>query len=193
MVVFVTKEAKEANWYDSKCRNSGEPLEGLESAFRHIVSEASASAVDIESSQDEAANWHLFDAILQTIQEGDEIYFDITHSFRSIPFVALIVLNYARFVKKATIGKMVYGIFEQLGPPQEVDKLAPEERLVLLIDVTNMVTLLDWTNGVDSFMRSGDTSLIQQLTKRRAEQILSATKGNDEEAKEMRRLSETVT
>lgn len=192
VVVFVTEEAKDINWHDSKSQYTGESLEGLAFAFRRIAPEAKVTTVDIASSQDEAANWHLFDAILQVIQEGDEIYFDITHSFRSIPLVALIVLNYARLIKKATIGKVVYGFFEQLGSPQEVDKLAPEERLAPLVDVTNMVTLLDWTNGVASFMRSGDTSFIQQLTEKQAADILSATRGKDEEAREMRNLSKRL-
>lgn len=138
--------------------------------------------MEIESSQDEAVRWRLFDAVLQEIHEGDEIYFDITHSFRSIPFIVLIVLNYARLVKNATIGKIVYGIFEQLVSPQEVEKMPPEQRLVPIVDVTNMVTLLDWMNGVDSFLRAGDTSLILQLTMNQASPILEETKGRDEEA-----------
>src|SRR4051812_9228028 len=100
IIVFTTKEAKAQNWEDHKSR-SGEQLEGLESAFARITPAANVQLVEISSSQDEAANWSLFDAILAQIKEGDEIYFDMTHSFRSIPLVSLIVLNYARLVKKA--------------------------------------------------------------------------------------------
>ncbi|WP_232509509.1 TIGR02221 family CRISPR-associated protein [Parageobacillus thermoglucosidasius] len=120
----------------------------------------------MESGQDESANWKLFDSIIAEIGEGDTIYFDITHSFRSIPFVALIVLNYARLVKKATIGTLAYGWFEKLGRPNEVKQLSPEQRLVPIVDLTNMAELLDWTNGVDQFLRTGDASLIKELTER---------------------------
>lgn len=103
VVVFATKEARERNGQD---RLKGEErLEGLTTAFQRIAPEANVKLVEMESRQDEQANWRLFDCILNEIREGDTIYFDITHSFRSIPFVALIVLNYARFVKKRTLAR----------------------------------------------------------------------------------------
>lgn len=98
VIIFATKEAKESNWND-KIRD-GQQVEGIKTAFQRIAPEATVKLVEIESGQDESANWKLFDSIIAEIGEGDTIYFDITHSFRSIPFVALIVLNYARLVKK---------------------------------------------------------------------------------------------
>ncbi|WNS77431.1 TIGR02221 family CRISPR-associated protein [Bacillus sp. DTU_2020_1000418_1_SI_GHA_SEK_038] len=153
IIVFATKEAKAQNWAEH-LNKKGEWLEGLEKAFARITPGAKVKLVDISSSQDEEANWNLFDIILSQIKEGDEIYFDMTHSFRSIPLVSLIVLNYARLVKKAKINKLMYGLFDRNQP----EKLAP------IIDVTSMLTLLDWTNGVDQFIRTGDASLIKQFT-----------------------------
>ncbi|AEH48000.1 TIGR02221 family CRISPR-associated protein [Parageobacillus thermoglucosidasius] len=164
VIIFATKEAKESNWND-KIRE-GQQVKGIQTAFQQIAPEATVKLVEIESGQDESANWKLFDSIIAEIGEGDTIYFDITHSFRSIPFVALIVLNYARLVKKATIGALAYGWFEKLGRPNEVKQLSPEQRLVPIVDLTNMAQLLDWTNGVDQFLRTGDASLIKELTAR---------------------------
>ncbi|MGG3739064.1 TIGR02221 family CRISPR-associated protein [Aeribacillus pallidus] len=187
VVIFVTKEAKEENWHD-KVKRKGEKLEGLETAFHRIAPEANVKLVEIESSQDEAANWQLFDAILQEIEEGDQIYFDITHSFRSIPFVALIVLNYARLVKKASIGKIMYGLFEQLGNLWEVDNIPPEKRLAPIVDVTNMAKLLDWTNGVDQFIRTGDASMIKQLTNTEVGKVFRDRSSKPEERRQMAEL-----
>lgn len=187
IVIFATKEAKGKNWRDS-VNSKGEWLEGLETAFHRIAPEANVRLVEIESSQDEAANWQLFDIILQEIREGDEIYFDITHSFRSIPFVALIVLNYARLVKKASIGKILYGLFEQLGNPREVDHIPPEKRIAPIVDVTNMATLLDWTNGIDQFIRTGDASMIKQLTGTEVGKVFRDQSSKPEEKRQMAEL-----
>lgn len=153
VIVFATKEARERNGED-RLRGE-EQLEGLMTAFRRIAPEANVKMVDIDNGQDERTNWRLFDRIMSEIGEGDTIYFDITHSFRSIPFVALIVLNYARLVKKAEIGAIVYGWFEVLGRPMDVKQMPPEERLAPIVNLTSMASLLDWTNGVDQFLRTG--------------------------------------
>jgi CRISPR-associated Csx2 family protein len=187
IVIFATKEAKRKNWHDSMNRN-GEWLEGLETAFHRIAPEANVRLVEIESSQDEEANWQLFDAMLQEIKEGDQIFFDITHSFRSIPFVALIVLNYARLVKKASIGKIMYGLFEQMGNPREVDNIPPEKRIAPIVDMTNMATLLDWTNGVDQFIRTGDASKIKQLTSEEVGKVFRDQSSKLEERQQMAEL-----
>lgn len=154
MVIFTTREAKEQNWEDHFDARKNERLEGLKNALSRITPDAKVKLVDISSEQDEAANWALFDAILAQIEEGDEIYFDITHSLRSIPVIALIALNYATLIKKAEIKKLMYGWFD----PQQPEKIAP------IIDMSKMLTLLKWTNGVDQFIRTGDASVICELT-----------------------------
>ncbi len=170
--VFVTKEARKKNWDDSISNRSKEPLEGLRSTFERIAPLAKIELVEISGSQDNEANWQIFDSILAQIEDSDEIYFDMTHSFRSIPLVALIVLNYARMIKRAKIGRLMYGNFEALGPVYKIDEIPPEERIAPIVDVTNMVSLLDWTNGVDQFMRSGNASLINELTETETGPIL---------------------
>lgn len=160
IILFTTERAKETNWEDGMDRN-GQPKEGLRSALNRMVPEAKVKLVHISSSQDEEANWQLFNKILGEIQEGDEIYFDMTHSFRSIPIIAFIVLNYVRFVKNAKIKKLVYGLFDPANPK------GPSP----LVDMTNMLALLDWTNGVDQFIRTGDASLIKEITNKEVGKI----------------------
>ncbi|MBB5149080.1 TIGR02221 family CRISPR-associated protein [Ureibacillus thermosphaericus] len=178
LVVFATKEAKSQNWQDHE--NEKGFFEGLENALQRITPEANVKLVEISSSQDEEANWNLFDTILSEIQEGDEIYFDITHSFRSIPFVALIVLNYARLIKKATIRKIVYGLFD----PKQPDIPA------LIVDVTNMATLLDWTIGVDQFLKTGDATAIKELTNRETGTVFKNRTTSNEEKQKVKALNQ---
>ncbi|MEK4381195.1 TIGR02221 family CRISPR-associated protein [Aeribacillus sp. FSL K6-2848] len=189
VVIFSTKEAEKNNWID-RVNEENQLVEGLKTTFHRIDPKANIKLVVIDSSQDERANWQLFDAILNEIQEGDCIYFDITHSFRTIPFVSLIVLNYARLVKKASIGKIMYGFFEKLGNPRKVDNIPVEKRLVPIIDVTNMAALLDWTNGVDQFIRTGDATVIQQFTSNEVKKIYTDPDPTIEERKQVSELRE---
>ncbi|OCS91125.1 TIGR02221 family CRISPR-associated protein [Caryophanon latum] len=142
VIVFTTDDAYEKNWLDGE-------EEGLASTFQRLAPEATLQMVRIDNPEGEAENWKLFDAILNEIQEGDHIYFDMTHSFRAIPIVSLIVMNYARFIKKATLEKLVYGQFN--GDTGTI------------LDMTNMLELLSWTNGVDQFIRTGDATQIGEL------------------------------
>lgn len=179
IIVFATKEAEAQNWEDHVSRD-GELLEGMKNAFKRIAPEANVQLVNISSIQDEEANWSLFDAILAQIKEGDEIYFDMTHGFRSIPIVALIVLNYARLIKKAKIKRLMYGLFDPKHP----------EKLASIVDVTNMVALLDWTNGVDQFIRTGDASLLKQLTNIEAGNVFRDPSVSKEDKKNTKPLKE---
>ncbi|WP_025948882.1 TIGR02221 family CRISPR-associated protein [Geobacillus thermocatenulatus] len=193
VVVFATKEARDRNGQDRK--KGDKLLEGIDTAFRRIAPEANVKIVEIESGQDEQSNWRLFDRIMGEIEEGDTIYFDITHSFRSIPFVALIVLNYARLVKQADIGAIVYGWFEVLGRPVDVEQMPAEQRVAPIVDLTSMARLLDWTNGVDQFLRTGDASIIQTLTAKENSAVFrnpSSTQTMRNEVKELNQLTKRL-
>lgn len=169
VVIFLTPLAKEKNWQDSFEKKQEDDsfvrLEGLENAFRRIAPEANVRLVDISEEQDENNLWELFDRVLNEIGEGDEIIFDMTHGFRSLPIMALAILNYSRLLKKAAFRQIVYGAFEVLGPAFKVKELPVSQRIAPLIDLTPMVKLMDWTMGIDHFFRSGDASLIQELTR----------------------------
>lgn len=179
VVIFVTSKAKKTNWEDGIGEN-GEHIEGLRSTLARKLPQMKVKLVEISDSQNEVANWELFDKILEEIQDGDEIYFDITHSYRSIPIVALIVLNYARLVKNAKIKKLVYGLYDK----NQVIKEFP------IVDMTNMLSLLDWTNGVDQFIRTGDASLINEITNKEVKQLQESEKVSDEDQEDIKTLNQ---
>lgn len=165
--VFVTKESKKNNWENSLSYDNEAPLLGLKETFQAMSPKPKAKITEIEisSSQSETQNWELFEKILSVIEEGDEIYFDITNSFRSFPIMAVIIINYAKFLKKATLGRLLYGCFEELLSKGNVREMQPEERIAPINDISSMIGLFEWTNGVDSFIRTGDASIIRNLTK----------------------------
>lgn len=179
VVIFLTNKAKMTNWEDSIGEN-GEQIEGLRSTLAQKLPKIKVKVVEISDSQNEVANWQLFDKILEEIQDGDEIYFDITHSFRSIPVVALIVLNYARLVKNAKIEKIVYGLYDK----NQANKEFP------IVDMTNMLSLLDWTNGVDQFIRTGDASLINEITNKEVKLLQESKEVSEEDHEDIETLNQ---
>lgn len=163
--IFLTEEAKNANFYDSISRFSKKRLVGLQNIWKEKFGNEQVELipVDISSSQLEEDQWELFEKIYEIIDENDELYFDITHSFRSNPVIALIIANFAKTIKNARLKRMFYGNFEALGPAPEVSKIPVEERFAPIVDITSMLELLDWTIGIDSFLRTGNPVLIHQL------------------------------
>lgn len=151
VIIFCTKEAEEANW------------SGLQETFNEIAPQAKVKNVPIPSEQDEDATWTLFEKIMDEIQYGDRIFFDVTHSFRTNPIVSLIVLNYAKVVKGAKFGGLMYGWIEKLGRIPEIEKINVEERIAPIVDLTGMTNLLTWTNGADQFIRTGNASVLLEI------------------------------
>jgi CRISPR-associated Csx2 family protein len=82
--VLLTEKARERHWNDLSQRLQG---------HTQIVE------VDIPDGKSEAELWEIFEAISEAVQEGDEIAFDITHGFRSLPVIALLTIAYLKQVK----------------------------------------------------------------------------------------------
>ena len=53
-----------------------------------------------------------FSLTSDVIDEGEEIYFDITHGLRNIPMLVMAILEYAKVTKGILIGGIYYGAFE---------------------------------------------------------------------------------
>lgn len=173
--LFVTKEAKESNYFESRTRE-GEYKEGLKRVWEKYFPEYvdKLVPVDITSGQSEADQWELFETIFSVIDEEDELYFDITHSFRSIPFITLLITNFAKVIKNASIKRLFYGNFEELFHLDDFQSIPVEQRKAPIVDITSMVNLLDWSISVESFIRTGNPRQIDAL----AEDKIKESRGN---------------
>lgn len=154
IVIFITDEAWEVNWL--KNNNEKYDLPGLRDVLEKYKDKYIITPVRIPSGKSEQELWEIFDKVFDEIESGDEIIFDITHSFRSLPMVAIIILNYAKFIKQCDIEGIYYGAVEALCPPRELGKMKIEERYCPIFDLTSFVELLDWTVGIDKFISTGD-------------------------------------
>lgn len=137
------------------------------------------SRADEGPGHDEERLWALFDRIGQEFAPGDEVHFDVTHGFRSLPIMALLALTFFSRVRGFTLGGIYYGAFESLlnrdlasdgsahfKSPFELDlwcrdsiKDGPVVRApnttAPVFDLTAMFALTAWTDGVSEWQRTG--------------------------------------
>jgi CRISPR-associated DxTHG motif protein len=134
--VLLTEKARAGQWQDLHQKLQG---------HTHTVE------IDIPDGKSEAELWEIFEAISEVVQEGDEIAFDITHGFRSLPMIALLTIAYLKQVKGVKVQHVVYGVYERDNP------MAP------ILDLTPFADLLDWLAAAKMFITTGDSSELGQL------------------------------
>lgn len=98
--------------------------------------------------------WWMFQQIDNCLEPGDRVIFDITHSFRSVPILALIAVSYLRVVRQVTIEGLLYGAFEAKNP---------ENNETPTFDLLPIVSLLDWTTATDQFIKTGNGESLASL------------------------------
>lgn len=98
--------------------------------------------------------WRLFEMLTNCLQEGDRVIFDITHSFRSLPVLALIAISYLRVVRSVKIEGLIYGAFEAKNK---------ETNETPTFDLMPMVSLLEWTTATDQFIKTGNGQALASL------------------------------
>ncbi len=155
--IFLTEDAWRKNWDDENALKEKLEAKGYTNLITPVViSEAG------ESSQ----IWDIFEIITAGskenkidgieigkyagLEENDNIYLDITHSFRSIPMLGLVALQYAKVLKNIKIKGIFYGTEPQKGEAE-------------IIDLTSLAELMDWTNAVNSFSKYGQAGELKEI------------------------------
>lgn len=119
--------------------------------------------VSIPEGADERELWKIFNIVVDKIQDNDRVLFDITHGFRSLPFLTFLALAYVRNVKSGVeIKRVIYGAYEAV----ERSNLKKP-----VFDLTPFVSLLDWLGAVTMFQRTGDTRPIAELLSNTQKQL----------------------
>ena len=102
-------------------------------------------------------NFKIFMDLQKKIQEGDEIYLDITHSFRSIPLFMYLMIDFIQTLRKKDhirVSGIYYGMFEAK------DKTTG---YVPVVDLSPLFELTQWTKGIYEFTNYGNVDLLVQL------------------------------
>lgn len=112
-------------------------------------------------------NFEIFSNAFTDLQDGDNVFLDITHSFRSLPLFATTAISFIQDVatKKIALKGIYYGMLEATN---EFDGKTP------IIDLSYIIKLQDWIKGAYSFSAFGKGEKISELM--RAEDKMNADK-----------------
>lgn len=161
--IFLTPTARTANWqaepiniYDS---HKVKDYAGLEPTLSQMGLPFPVEPVEISEEGDEEAIWSVFRSIYDQIREGDRLYIDITHSFRYLPMLLLVLTNYAKELKGAEVVSITYGNWEV------------KTEIKPIVDLGALIELQDWTVAAGEFLRNGRASGLADLTSKRVSSI----------------------
>ncbi len=149
-IILLTGQARRSNWHIpdgtryNKALAMDEEYYGLKDDIKSLSLSLQVRDVDIPDGGYEEDIWSIFSIIYNSLQNGDEVYFDITHGYRYIPMLMIVFENYAKFMKNITIRSITYGNYEN-----ETDGVAP------IVNLTPLAALQKWTFSAASFKEHG--------------------------------------
>ncbi len=189
ILIFTTNSALNKNWIDNGHLN---PSQGLEKRLELLNISPEIKNIMIPEGHSEEEIWEIFENVFNELENGDEIIFDITHAFRSIPMLAIVILNYSKILKNVSLSGIYYGAMEALGSFSEVKDMKPEKRLVPVFELTAFDSLLDWSSAIERFTKSGDASKIKELASSSLSPLLKEAKGKDKDLTTLNHLAKSI-
>lgn len=187
--IVLTEKAKESNWevprgkrYNPKDAKEVDYI-GLKSVFEQMQLPTPIKTIDIPDGNNEKELWGIFDKIYTVLESGDELYFDLTHGFRYLPMMVLVLGNYAKFLKHTEVKSITYGNYESR------DK---ETNIAPIINITPLAALQDWTNAAADYLEHGDATKLKICADKPLITIARETKGQDQDATTLIKLSKQL-
>ena len=110
----------------------------------------------------EAEIWKIFGCINDNVQENDEVYFDFTSGFRSLPMLGIVLLTYLKNSKNIAIGEIYYGAFEKMGTSRDVKKMPVNERNAPVLRLKSFSDIMDFSNAANVFVKFGNGRLLYE-------------------------------
>lgn len=133
IVVFLTSKASQhPNWQ----------------LFQEKMSHRNLIAAPIPDGNTEEELWNIFNEVVNRVNEGEHVALDITHAFRSLPMLLLVVGSFLQATRQVQIEHIFYGQYVkgQCETP--------------VLDLVLLLHLIDWTSAVRRFKETGDARWI---------------------------------
>lgn len=185
-IVFCTKKSIEENLICIERKNfQGEmiPYKGLQIEVEERGNEIKSEFIfkkninigeeekDIPIGSNSEDMWSILQMIFEEIENGDEIVFDVTHGFRCLPLLALVVLNYAKYVQNIKIRGIYYGAFEAKSPELDdtghkvINEYGNQIFNSPAFDISGFNLMIDWIIAMEKYLSSGESNKLKQLVK----------------------------
>ncbi len=193
LIIFTTDESHAKNWVDGgHSDEDGQPHDGLGTRLRMLELQPPVEELRVPSGKNEEEILDIFEQMYNVLQPGDILYMDMTHAFRSLPLLALAVINYAKTMKGIRVGTIGYGAMEALGSFNRIKGMDIKERNVPVFDLLPFDQILEWSGAIDRFLSSGDAKGVAKLAHQEITPVLARTQGRDQEAAAVRRLAQCL-
>lgn len=157
--IFLTDRARKTNWVvDGNSRQTRDgctvSYKGLKDELEGLGLAASVHDVSIPDGSCDEEIWKVFSRIYGELHDGDEVYLDITHAFRYLPMLVMVLLNYAKFLKHINVMGILYGNWENGDKKQGT---AP------MMDLLPISDLQDWTSAADQYISAGSSKKLSGI------------------------------
>jgi len=113
----------------------------------------------VKDGENEDELWSMFEKfleILESIDDNDEVYFDITHLFRSVSVMSFIIAEFGKTYKNFTIGGFFYGMLK-INEPSKI------------IDVRIFFELLEWAKAIEEIEKFASFNRFVMLSEEKIE------------------------
>jgi len=107
----------------------------------------------VNDGENEDELWTIFNKfieILENIQDGDEVYFEITHLFRSLSVMSFVMSEFGKTYKQFKIAGVFYGMWK-IGEPSKI------------INLSIFFELLDWARAISNLKYYGNSFELMKL------------------------------
>jgi CRISPR-associated Csx2 family protein len=167
-------EKNDDYWLNLACKidelKYDSPLDSLDLSPIEQVLGRRSRCILIKYGLDENELWQNLDnffKIVDFLKKGDEIYLDITHSFRSISLFIFLTTTFLKDLvdeKEIKIGGVYYGM---LDITNEIGGYTP------IVDLKSLFDMTSWIKGAYSLKSYGDGYLIAELLKNQGETTIA--------------------
>jgi len=145
---------------ESKKRYLHELMEGF--GYYGILSDHVKIFDGIDTSkQDADSQWKWFSTLCSEIQDTDEIVFDFTHGFRSVPIIFATAIHFFQTISNFNLLHAYYGFIETSNGIQD-------ENRGRFVDLAQFFDLNRWATASAFFARSADASMFSELMRNNA-------------------------
>lgn len=185
--VLLTDVAREKNWTETIVERYNPqlgkemPYEPLEKRLKNLNSPAHIEGVTIKDGKNEDELWKIFTTMYNLLENEDELYIDITHSFRYLPMLLLVFCNYVKFLKNVNVVHISYGNYDA-----RVDNKAP------IVDLLPIISLQNWTIAAADYIRYGNADQIVDLCNMHIGAIFKESKEVNTAMKDMRLFADNL-
>lgn len=105
----------------------------------------------ITTNQNAEQQWEWFHSLQKLIKDDDEVIFDFTHGFRSVPIIFSTAISFLQKVKRFELLHAYYGYVDQKAQKNEI------------IDMAKFYRINEWADGVSRLVDTADASKLAAL------------------------------